>query len=114
MPAGPIERLQVLQESTDGETIAQADLQHRCEMQFSAGWRFCVVRGPGDLLGSKQSGFNTFMTFPLTDMLLDDAILTNSKNAATDFLDMSDGEIPTAFGEMMKVQGFPSIKDFEI
>ena len=75
----------------------------------------CLLnRGPGDFFGSRQSGFQSWMTFPLTDLLADEEIVTKAKNAAEDLLEMTGGEIPEPLAQMMKIQGFPSLDDFDI
>ena len=54
------------------------------------------------------------MTFPLTDLLADEEIVTKAKNAAEGILKTTSGEIPEPLAQMMKAQGFPSLDDFEI
>ena len=63
-----IKRLKVLEKTTDGFEIATHDL---------------VLRGPGDLLGTRQSGIPSFI---LGDCLLDSKILEVARNDAQEIL----------------------------
>ena len=62
------ERLKVLRESTDGFYIAEKDLE---------------LRGPGQVLGTQQTGL---MTFRIADIQRDAALLDDVKSAAEDIL----------------------------
>lgn len=54
------------------------------------------------------------MTFPLDSVFSDPILVADAKEAAEDFLKLQGDAIPKAFSEMMKVQGFPSVENFEI
>ena len=62
------ERLKVMRESTDGFYIAEKDLE---------------LRGPGQVLGTQQTGL---MTFRIADIQRDAALLDDVKSAAEDIL----------------------------
>ena len=62
-------RLRVMTSSTDGFRIAEADLE---------------IRGPGDFLGTRQSGLPDFR---VASILRDGAILEHARQAAFDLLD---------------------------
>ncbi|MEX2488169.1 MAG: ATP-dependent DNA helicase RecG [Pseudomonadales bacterium] len=69
-PLGQIskQRLNVLRESTDGFYIAEQDLQ---------------IRGPGELLGSRQSGA---IAFKVADLLRDNHMLQDVRSAAIELI----------------------------
>ena len=62
-------RLRVMEATTDGFRIAEADLE---------------IRGPGDFLGTRQSGLPDFR---VASILRDGVILEQARSAAFDFLD---------------------------
>jgi ATP-dependent DNA helicase RecG len=62
---GTLKRLKVLERSSDGFYLANADL---------------LLRGPGDLLGKKQSGH--LPEFPITRLEIDGDILQEAHFAA--------------------------------
>lgn len=62
------ERLSIMRETTDGFKIAEKDMQ---------------LRGPGELLGTRQAGF---MRFKVADMLRDAAIIEQVANDADEVL----------------------------
>ena len=62
---GSLKRLKVLENSSDGFYLAQADL---------------LLRGPGDLLGEKQSGH--LPEFPIARLEIDGDILQQAHLAA--------------------------------
>ena len=66
----PPKRLQILNHSNDGFYIAAEDLK---------------LRGPGDLLGVRQSGL---MQFKLGDVFTDASVLQNACDAATELLEL--------------------------
>ena len=59
-------RLQVIRDSTDGFYIAQQDL---------------LIRGPGELLGTKQSGLASYR---VADIIRDQLLLEDAKSLALD------------------------------
>ena len=59
-------RLQVIRDSTDGFYIAQQDL---------------LIRGPGELLGTKQSGLASYR---VADIIRDQLLLEDAKSLAPD------------------------------
>ncbi|MDQ0361701.1 ATP-dependent DNA helicase RecG [Breznakia pachnodae] len=63
-----LKRLQILCDSNDGFEISKQDL---------------MIRGPGDMLGKRQSGIPGFI---LGDIIMDDNILEVAKQDATDLL----------------------------
>ena len=65
-------RLGVMRESTDGFYIAQKDLE---------------IRGPGELLGTKQTGE---MSFKVADLLRDSQLISPARKCATKLLRQSD------------------------
>ncbi|KAF3340825.1 ATP-dependent DNA helicase RecG [Carex littledalei] len=70
--SGSLKRLKVLEDSSDGFYLAQADL---------------LLRGPGDLLGKKQSGH--LPEFPIARLEIDGDILQQAHLAALKVLEMS-------------------------
>jgi len=62
-------RLRVMESTTDGFKIAEADLE---------------IRGPGDFLGTRQSGLPDFR---VANILRDGTILEQARQAAFDLLD---------------------------
>ena len=62
-------RLQVLRDSTDGFLIAQKDLE---------------IRGPGELLGTRQTGL---LSFRIADLTRDKALLPRVVKAAAELLE---------------------------
>jgi ATP-dependent DNA helicase RecG len=67
-------RLRVMESTTDGFRIAEADLE---------------IRGPGDFLGTRQSGMPDFR---VANILRDSALLEHARLAAFELLE-SDGEL---------------------
>jgi len=67
-------RLQTMVETTDGFKIAEVDLK---------------LRGPGNLMGTQQSGV---LNLKIADLVKDTAILTSARNAALDLL-VKDSEL---------------------
>jgi ATP-dependent DNA helicase RecG len=67
-------RLRVMESTTDGFRIAEADLE---------------IRGPGDFLGTRQSGLPDFR---VANILRDGALLDQARQAAFAMLE-SDGEL---------------------
>ena len=65
MSADAFQRLRVLEETTDGFAIAEADLQ---------------LRGPGDFLGTRQAGLPPFR---VANLLRDTALLGAARDEAT-------------------------------
>jgi len=63
-----IERLKIMMETTDGFAIAERDMR---------------LRGPGELLGIRQSGF---LRFRVADLLLHGALLFEARDDAKDLL----------------------------
>jgi ATP-dependent DNA helicase RecG len=61
-------RLQVMRETTDGFKIAERDLE---------------LRGPGEILGTRQTGA---LTFKIADLMRDHHILSDVQKAAADFM----------------------------
>eukprot|EP00210_Caulerpa_lentillifera_P005623 g5376.t1 len=99
IPSQPVPRIDILVESDDGEAIAHADLMNR---------------GPGDFFGSKQSGKCSFFTFSWEEMIKDPLMVEEAHQWASEFFKAHDGTIPDEIMTMMKVQGFPSLDEFEI
>lgn len=66
--ADSLKRLEILEKTTDGFEIAKEDL---------------AIRGPGDLLGKRQSGVPGFI---LGDLLIDHGMLEASKNDAIEII----------------------------
>ena len=62
------QRLDILRETSDGFQIAQRDLE---------------LRGPGDVLGTRQTGL---MQFRIADLIRDQAMLGTVSRAADDIL----------------------------
>jgi ATP-dependent DNA helicase RecG len=73
MSADAFQRLRVLEETTDGFAIAEADLQ---------------LRGPGDFLGTRQAGLPPFR---VANLLRDTALLRAARDEATRWLDHDPG-----------------------
>lgn len=70
------ERLQVLESTTDGFAIAEADLR---------------LRGPGELLGREQSGMPSLK---FGDLVNDLPLIHQARALASSFLDRSSGRLP--------------------
>lgn len=72
-PLGTIskERLEVMRQSNDGFFIAERDLE---------------IRGPGELLGARQSGS---LQFRIADLMRDQAMLQDVRRTAREMLDQS-------------------------
>jgi ATP-dependent DNA helicase RecG len=67
--SGPArERLDILRETSDGFLVAQRDLE---------------LRGPGDVLGTRQTGITQFR---IADLVRDQALLPAVSRAADDIL----------------------------
>ncbi len=81
------ERLNVMRETTDGFLIAEADLK---------------LRGPGDLLGTRQTGE---LNFKVADLMLDAAMLSAAKSAAESLLDRSSGLEQTLYATWSPAEG---------
>ena len=71
-------------------------------------------RGPGELLGSVQSGYLSFMTLPPDRLLSELDLVDRAKRAAEEVLGSHDYQLPAKLGEHMQKQGFPKVDDFEI
>uniref|UniRef100_A0A1D1XT19 ATP-dependent DNA helicase recG n=1 Tax=Anthurium amnicola TaxID=1678845 RepID=A0A1D1XT19_9ARAE len=80
--AGTLDRLKVLEKSSDGFFLANADL---------------LLRGPGNLLGKKQSGH--LPEFPIARLEIDGSVLQESHLAALKVL-----------GTSSNLQSFPKLK----
>jgi len=78
-------RLKTMVESTDGFKIAEVDLQ---------------IRGPGDMMGTQQSGI---MDLLISDLGTDNEILKIARDAATDIL-KADPELSTEENRAIKNQ----------
>lgn len=76
-------RLKKMVETTDGFEIAEADLK---------------LRGPGDFLGTKQSGLPEFK---YADIVEDRMLLENAKNSARDII-QSDPEMESSTNQKLK------------
>lgn len=76
-------RLRVMEATTDGFKIAEADLE---------------IRGPGDFLGTRQSGMPDFR---VANILRDGAILEQARTAAFTLLEQ-DHQLQTADGQRIK------------
>lgn len=76
-------RLRVMESTTDGFRIAEADLE---------------IRGPGDFLGTRQSGMPDFR---VANILRDGALLEHARRAAFELLE-ADGELSS--GEHMALR----------
>jgi ATP-dependent DNA helicase RecG len=76
-------RLRVMESTTDGFRIAEADLE---------------IRGPGDFLGTRQSGMPDFR---VASILRDGAILEQARTAAVKLLE-KDSALTTADGKRIK------------
>jgi ATP-dependent DNA helicase RecG len=68
VPADAFQRLRVLEGTTDGFAIAEADLQ---------------LRGPGDFLGTRQAGLPPFR---VANLLRDTEMLRAARDEAADWL----------------------------
>ncbi len=83
-------RIQIMVSTTDGFKIAEQDL---------------AMRGPGDMYGTKQSGL---LKFKLADIVLDGAILEQTRNVALNLITQDPGlNMPQHRGikEMLVQQG---------
>lgn len=78
-------RLRVMEATSDGFRIAEADLE---------------IRGPGDFLGTRQSGLPDFR---VASILRDGAILEQAREAAFTLLER-DAELSTADGQRIKAE----------
>jgi ATP-dependent DNA helicase RecG len=78
-------RLKTMQETSDGFKIAEVDLK---------------LRGPGDILGTKQSGLPDFKYL---DLINDLEIISNAKNAANEIL-KDDPKLKKASNSLIKEQ----------
>jgi len=76
-------RLRVMEATTDGFKIAEADLE---------------IRGPGDFLGTRQSGMPDFR---VASILRDGAILEQARTAALDLIEQ-DSRLTTSDGKRIK------------
>lgn len=63
-----IERLSIMEQTTDGFVISEKDLE---------------IRGPGEFLGTRQSGLPEFK---LADLVTDQALLSQARQAAFEFI----------------------------
>ena len=81
--SGDGDRLSVMQESSDGFVIAEADLK---------------LRGPGEFLGTRQSGLPDFR---VTNLLRDTRLLVEARSAALSWLD-SDPELTSPESEPIR------------
>ena len=70
------ERLNALRESSDGFEIARRDLE---------------LRGPGELLGTRQTGM---LTFHIADLIRDQAMLPQVEQTANTMLEEHVANIP--------------------
>ena len=82
-----IERLKIMKETTDGFRIAERDMQ---------------LRGPGELLGVRQSGF---LSFRVADLLVHGALLIAARDDAKRILREDPGLLLPAHAAMGKVLG---------
>jgi ATP-dependent DNA helicase RecG len=82
-----IERLKIMKETTDGFRIADRDMQ---------------LRGPGELLGVRQSGF---LNFRVADLLVHAELLIAARDDAKQILEQDPGLIQPAHLAMGKVLG---------
>lgn len=78
-------RLRVMESTTDGFRIAEADLE---------------IRGPGDFLGTRQSGMPDFR---VASILRDGVILEQARQAACGLLER-DGELISPQGQLIKAE----------
>lgn len=78
-------RLRVMEATTDGFRIAEADLE---------------IRGPGDFLGTRQSGMPDFR---VASILRDGAILEQARSTAFGVLER-DGELTSPEGQRIKAE----------
>jgi len=78
-------RLRVMEATTDGFRIAEADLE---------------IRGPGDFLGTRQSGMPDFR---VASILRDGAILEQAREAAFGLLER-DGALSSSEGQRVKAE----------
>jgi len=76
-------RIKTMKESNDGFKIAEKDL---------------LIRGPGELLGKKQSGLPTFLIADLTF----DSDLLNEVRKIVDFIVLTDPKLMTKNGKKLK------------
>jgi ATP-dependent DNA helicase RecG len=83
LPEDAEKRLRVMEATTDGFRIAEADLE---------------IRGPGDFLGTRQSGMPDFR---VASILRDGAILEQARSAAFDLLE-HDQTLTTPGGMLIK------------
>ncbi|CAD7703941.1 unnamed protein product [Ostreobium quekettii] len=92
-------RLKVLEISNDGHKIAEADLR---------------IRGAGELLGSKQSGFMGMYTLTAADLITEGPLMDEARTAAAQILAASGGQIPQGLQKIMEVQGLLLSEDSEL
>ena len=85
-------RLKTMEETNDGFKIAEADLK---------------LRGPGDFLGTKQSGLPDFN---VADIVEDQFLLALAKEKAHDVIS-SDPEMNHADHQSLKIQFEPYFKE---
>ncbi len=84
-----IRRLETLSGNSDGFSIAEADL---------------AMRGPGEFLGTKQSGMPDFR---FADLVMDAGVLAQARNAAAEFLE-KDPDLKDHPELRERVLGFPA------
>jgi ATP-dependent DNA helicase RecG len=85
-----IERLKIMKETTDGFRIAEKDMQ---------------LRGPGELLGVRQTGF---LSFQVADLLLHGPLLLQARDDAVRLLAEDPGFLLPANAVMARVLGAPA------
>ena len=80
-----VERLKIMMETTDGFTIAERDMR---------------LRGPGELLGVRQSGF---LNFRVADLLLHGSLLFDARDDAKRLLAEDPGFLQPANAVLSRV-----------
>ncbi len=86
-----IERLKIMMETTDGFAIAERDMR---------------LRGPGELLGVRQSGF---LRFRAADLLLHGDLLLAARDEARGILQRDPGFLQPANATLARVTADPGI-----
>ena len=81
-------RLKTMCETTDGFKIAEVDLK---------------LRGPGDLMGTRQSGV---MELRVADIVRDNKILSLARKVAQEFLDQDPEIVSPAHANVRRVMNF--------
>ncbi|GMH42212.1 hypothetical protein BSKO_10131 [Bryopsis sp. KO-2023] len=97
--ADAVERLRVLEMSNNGHVIAEEDLR---------------IRGPGDLLGSKQHGHQGLFSVSAKELLRDKELVGAARAAAARILAENNDQIPADMEQLIIAQGFPKPEDFEL